>query len=144
PSWVHERGSPIRCVSLDSFLRELLEREPDNPYVAVFAPLIIDSDAELTQRAPEFWQIIQHAPLDAWTLDELIGHYVNYRKLRLNPEGERHRQDAFGLYAVATRCPSGLVRKHPLTPTAWDGVYDLPWGGHQVRLIVLNAIAKHP
>ena len=86
----------------------------------------------------------QHEALDAWTLDELIGHYVNYRKLRLDPEGQRHRQDAFGLYAVATRFPSGLVRKHPLTPTAWEGVYELPWGGHQVRLIVLNTIAKHP
>ena len=23
PNWVHAQGSPIRCVSLDSFLREL-------------------------------------------------------------------------------------------------------------------------
>ena len=52
PNWVHAPGSPIRCISLDSFLREWLGREPDNPYVTVFAPLIIDSDAELTQRAP--------------------------------------------------------------------------------------------
>ena len=71
PNWVHAQGSPIRCVSLDSFLRELLEREPDNPYVAVFAPLIIDSDAELTQRAPVLWQTIQHAPLDADTRETL-------------------------------------------------------------------------
>ena len=86
----------------------------------------------------------RHEPLDAWTLDELIGHYVNYRKLRLDPNGKRHAQDAFGLYAVATRYPSGLVRTHPLHPTAWEGVYELPWGGHQVRLIVLNAIAQQP
>ena len=86
----------------------------------------------------------RHEPLSAWTLDELIGHYVNYRKLRRRPDGKRHRQDAFGLYAVATRFPNGLVRKHPLQPTAWDGVYDLPWGGHHVRVIVLNAIAEHP
>ncbi|MBK5930058.1 hypothetical protein [Halochromatium salexigens] len=47
----------------------------------------------------------QHEALTAWTLDELIGYYVN---------------------------------------TAWEGVYELPWGGQPVRLIVLNAIAKHP
>ena len=86
----------------------------------------------------------RHEPLDAWTLDELIGHYVNYRKLRLNPDGKRHAQHAFGLYAVATRFPTGLVRTHPLQPTAWEGVYELTWGGHRVRLIVLNAVAKEP
>ena len=64
PRWVHEKGSPICCVALDSFLRELLEREPDNPFVAVFAPLIIDSDAELTERAPMLWQTVQQAPVD--------------------------------------------------------------------------------
>jgi hypothetical protein len=71
PTWVHAHGSPIRCISLDSFLREWLAREPGNPYIAVFAPLIIDSDAELTQRAPVLWQTIQQAPLDAETRETL-------------------------------------------------------------------------
>lgn len=31
PHWVHAQGSPIRCISLDSFLHEWLAREPDNP-----------------------------------------------------------------------------------------------------------------
>jgi predicted transposase YdaD len=63
PNWVHQRGSPIRCVALVPVLQELLAREPDNPYVAVFAPLIIDSDAEFSARAPTLWQSIQQAPL---------------------------------------------------------------------------------
>jgi predicted transposase YdaD len=70
-------------------LRELLEREPDNPYVAVFAPLIIDSDAELTQRAPEFWQTIQHAPLDAdirETLSEVLEFWFFERFSRYTDE----------------------------------------------------------
>ncbi len=29
----------------------------------------------------------RHEALNAWTLDELTGHYVNYRKLRLEPHG---------------------------------------------------------
>jgi predicted transposase YdaD len=64
PSWVHAPGSPIRCASLDRVLGERLAREPDNPYLAVFAPLMIDSDAELTERAPALWQTIQQAPLE--------------------------------------------------------------------------------
>jgi hypothetical protein len=77
-------------------------------------------------------------------LDELIGHYVNYRKQRLAGDGKRHPLDAFGLYAVATRYPEQLTRVQPLRATAWDGVYELPWGGHLVRVIVLNRIEQHP
>ncbi len=59
-------------------------------------------------------------------LDELIGHYVNYRKQRLDGDGKRHPLDAFGLYAVATGYPEQLTRAHPLRAAAWDGVYELP------------------
>ena len=86
----------------------------------------------------------RHEALDAWTLDELTGHYVNYRKLHLAADHKRHPPSAFGLYAVATRGPRGLNAAHPLHPTAWDGVYDLPWGGHVVRVIILNEIAPQP
>uniref|UniRef100_UPI0025EFEB90 hypothetical protein n=1 Tax=uncultured Thiohalocapsa sp. TaxID=768990 RepID=UPI0025EFEB90 len=85
-----------------------------------------------------------HEALTAWVLDELTGHYVNYRKQRLAGDGKRHPLDAFGLYAVTTRYPEALTRAHPLHVTAWDGVYELPWGGHQVRVIVLNRIEQHP
>ena len=82
-------------------------------------------------------------PLDGWALHELAGHYVNYRKLlslneRLLPETD------FQLYAVATRHPRGLASELPLQPTAWPGVYDVPWGTATIRLIVLSAIAEHP
>ncbi|WPL19251.1 hypothetical protein Thiowin_04363 [Thiorhodovibrio winogradskyi] len=63
PSWVHAPGSPIQCVAFDTFLRQLIEREPDNPFVVVFAPLMMDSDTELSERAPALWQSIQQAPL---------------------------------------------------------------------------------
>ena len=86
----------------------------------------------------------RHEALNAWALDELIAHFVNYRKLSLDSQGKRHPQDAFGLYAVATRFPKGLLSEHKAQCTEWEGVYDIPWGGQQVRLIVLNAIAKHP
>jgi hypothetical protein len=85
-----------------------------------------------------------HEALTAWVLDELTGHYVNYRKQRPDSGGKRHPPEAFGLYAVATRYPGQLTRAHRLHPTAWDGIYDLPWGGHVVRVIVLNRIEPHP
>ncbi|HRZ05524.1 MAG TPA: hypothetical protein P5102_05120 [Candidatus Competibacteraceae bacterium] len=82
-------------------------------------------------------------PLDGWALHELIGHYVNYRKL-ISPKPGLLPESDFQLYAVATRYPQGLARGCPLQPTAWPGVYDVPWGAARIRLIVLNAIAQHP
>ncbi|WP_242469743.1 hypothetical protein [Rhabdochromatium marinum] len=85
-----------------------------------------------------------HEALTAWVLDELIGHYVNYRKLKTDAQGKRHPVSAFGLYAVVTRYPHHFERHHPLHPTAWQGVYHLAWGAQQIRVIVLNRIAQHP
>lgn len=108
--------------------------------------------------------------LNAWALDELIGHYVTYRKLvsqpasptpgdtpsaaAPNPSADplpastRLRPTAdFRLFAVATRHPDRLLRQlepSARRPTAWPGVYDLTWGLRPIRLIVLNAIAAHP
>ena len=113
----------------------------------------------------------QHQPLDAWALDELIGHFVTYRKLvsierertpaapaagaepareLVEPPAGSYRllpEDDFGLYAVATRTPERLFAQLPPgTPTAtpWPGVCDLRWGGRIVRLILLGEIAAHP
>lgn len=101
----------------------------------------------------------QHQALDAWALDELVSHYVTYRKLlsiQLNqadperietlPERLVPASD-FRLYAVATRSPDKLFGQLPAgvhQAGVCPGVHDLYWGGQTVRLIVLNAIAEHP
>ena len=53
----------VRIVVLDRILPDWLAREPENPYLAVFAPLLIEDEAELRARAPALWQGIQRAPL---------------------------------------------------------------------------------
>jgi hypothetical protein len=99
--------------------------------------------------------------LDAWALDELVGHYVNYRKLLADRGREGSAEDAdagafdarllpedaFQLYAVATREPRKLLRRLPagtLQPTPRAGVHDLQWGARRIRLIVLDAVADTP
>ena len=48
--------------------------------------------------------------LNEWAMEELIGHYVNYRKvLGLS----RTHSDDIRLYAVSTRYPSGLFSRTP-------------------------------
>jgi hypothetical protein len=88
----------------------------------------------------------QHEALDGWAIEELIGHYVNYRKLLLpsKRQGPLPAEDGFQLYAVATRYPAKLAAGVKLAATPWPGVFDLHWGTRRIRLIVLGAIAKHP
>lgn len=64
PSRVGAPESIAAAVCLEHFLPEWLEREPDNPFLAALAPLIITRDAALTERAPALWRAIQHAPLE--------------------------------------------------------------------------------
>jgi hypothetical protein len=79
--------------------------------------------------------------LDAWALDELIGHYVNYRK-QSSPSLEKLLPvENFGLYAVTTRYPEKLETKAGLEPVK-KGIYDIHWGSRQIRIIVLSEVLK--
>ena len=63
PRWANDPMAPMLNVVLRRVLPDWLAREPDNPYVAVFAPLLIDDDADLRARAPALWRTVQEAPL---------------------------------------------------------------------------------
>ena len=52
-------------------LPEQVAREPDNPYVAVFAPLLIDDEDALRVRAPVLWRTVQEAPVTTEVRDIL-------------------------------------------------------------------------
>ena len=64
PRWLDDAGG-LQTVYLDRFLPEWLEREPDNPYIAVFAPLLLEPDGLLREQAGRLWQTVQQAPLTA-------------------------------------------------------------------------------
>ena len=74
--------------------------------------------------------------LDAWALEELIGHYVNYRK-SFAPKAPAR---AFGLYAVATRRPAALLREVDLQPVK-AGVYTVRALHQPITVIVLKEVA---
>ena len=74
--------------------------------------------------------------LDAWALEELIGHYVNYRKsfAPTAPAAD------FGLYAVATRRPEALMREVDLQRVK-DGVHTVRALHQPITVIVLKEVA---
>jgi len=61
PRWAQGSHTPLLTAALDRFLPEWLACEPDNPYVAVFAPLMIDRDEDLRAQAPTLWRTVQTA-----------------------------------------------------------------------------------
>ena len=82
-----------------------------------------------------------HESFTDWTVKELIGHYVNYRK-QISPKNKLIPQAQFGLYAVSNRYPQKLTQF--LAPTGIAGVYQLNWGSDSIRLIVLTQIGPEP
>lgn len=80
-------------------------------------------------------------PLNAWALNELLGHYVNYRK-QVSPSLQKLLPEKqFRLYAVSMRKPTKLGHDVVLKPIM-PGVYEVTWGGCEIRIIVLNEVAK--
>ncbi len=77
-------------------------------------------------------------PLDDWSLKELTGHYVNYRKL-VSPK-ELLPEASFQLFGVCTRFPQKLAGQMRLEPSH-PGVYLLQRGTDRVVVIVLSEIA---
>jgi hypothetical protein len=81
-------------------------------------------------------------PLTPWAIDELIGHYVNYRKQestllqKLIPEGK------FKLFAICTRYPHNFKRQSLKLEQQQQGIYNLSYGIHKIKLLVLNKMPK--
>lgn len=78
--------------------------------------------------------------LDGWTIEELCGHYVNYRK-QIGPSFEKSPdENDFQLYAVSTRFPEKLAKQIDLI-SGIPGIYDVRWGIRNIRIIVLSRIS---
>lgn len=82
-----------------------------------------------------------HEPLDAWALDELVGHYVNYRKQAGATARTFLPSEDFQLYAVCTRAPEKLIKEATLLPLK-SGVYEVRWGSKLIRVIVTSQVPE--
>ena len=82
--------------------------------------------------------------LSAWTLEELIGHYVNLRK-QVSPsmdEDQLLAAEEFQLYAVSARFPQQLASTDiPLRPIS-EGVYEVSVLSKRIRVIVANQLPR--
>lgn len=80
-------------------------------------------------------------PLDAEALQELIAHYVNYRK-QVSPSFDAPLPAAdFRLYAVCVRVPENLMKECPLQRLR-EGVYELNAVGLSIRIVVVHQLPQ--
>jgi hypothetical protein len=81
--------------------------------------------------------------LDSWTMRELIGHLVAYRKLVSPKPSQLLPEELFRLYAVCARFPHNLAGQVPWRERQ-AGVYDCQWGVDAVRVIVAGLLPLEP
>ncbi len=79
--------------------------------------------------------------LDEWTVEELVGHYVNYRKQVTPSLKELPPAENFRLYAVSTLYPKNLAKQTEFIRVK-KGIYDLKWGIRKIRVIVTGQISE--
>ncbi len=77
----------------------------------------------------------QRQSLNAWAVQELIGHYVNYRKIL----GKKANPDDIRLYAVSTRYPAKLLKTQPACERS-AGVLDISVLSRSIRILVLSRL----
>jgi len=77
--------------------------------------------------------------LDCWALQELVGHYVNYRKQASPSLNDLLPEADFRLFAVCARYPLNLAQQVEMTAVR-DGVYDVQGFGLRVRVIVAHQL----
>jgi hypothetical protein len=82
--------------------------------------------------------------LGVWSLQELVGHYVNLRKQEspATDEDQLLGEEQFRLFAVAARYPQRLA-SHPRIDLrqVMEGVYDVEGMGLSIRIVVPNLLA---
>ena len=84
-----------------------------------------------------------HEALDAWTVKELVAHYVAYRKLVSLSPSRLLPEERFGLFAICARRPEKVMGQVPWRERR-AGVYDLPWGTDTVRVVVAGELRRQP
>src|SRR5919199_4436462 len=79
--------------------------------------------------------------LDGWALNELVGHYVNYRKQVSLTMQDLLPEEHFRLFAVSVRYPQGLAQQVALAPLR-PGVYEVRHFTGSIRLVVVHQLPQ--
>ena len=151
PPWHRLFGITVTDLFTGSPYRVELEKDLSLKQQFVDVVIIEQEEGELITELPDGLDNLgphnilsfksHQEPFTPWACDELLGHYVNYRKQASPSMDTLLPSEDFRLYAVAARYPEKLARKAQLHERA-AGVYDFLWGSQPVRLIVTGRVAQ--
>ena len=79
--------------------------------------------------------------LTAWALQELVGHYVNYRKMISPSWDSLIPEDQFALFAATVRFPRDAAKQMDFQERG-PGIYDVVQMGLTIRVLVLSQIPE--
>jgi hypothetical protein len=80
---------------------------------------------------------------DFWSVLELIGYYVNYRKQASPTLDPLLPEEQFRLFCITSRFPENLARQIPLEECQ-SGVYDINVGLLRIRLLAIRNLTNEP
>jgi hypothetical protein len=142
-SWVDFfRGMPVR-VELEkdlSLKKQLLDVIIIRTEAAPLPCRLPDGFEGLAQHNLVSFKSYQEA-LDGWALEELLGHYVNYRKQASPSMDDLLPETDFRLFAVCVRFPKGLAQRAPLTRVQ-PGVYEARHFTGVIRVVVVHELPR--
>jgi len=96
---------------------------------------------DLTEHNLLTYKSIQE-PLNEWAIDELIGHYVNYRKQESISLNNLLPTNTIKLYAVCTQFPNNLRKQVLQLIKQQVSVFNLIYGSHKIRIFVLDKVPQ--
>jgi hypothetical protein len=79
--------------------------------------------------------------LDAWALNELIAHYVNYRKQSSPSMDDLLPETDYRLFAVSVRFPQSLAQRVNLKRVQ-EGVYEAQHFTGSIRVVVVHQLPR--
>ncbi len=138
----HDTSYKVEIEKDLSLIRQLLdvvvvERRPcEAPEPEMLPDGLEDLSAHNLVTFKSHWQALDH-----WAVEELAGHYVNYRKQASPSLDKLLPEDDFRLYAVCARFPRKLSKQCEFRRLK-QGVYDFTWGVRSVRIIVTGQVRK--
>ena len=80
-------------------------------------------------------------PLERWTIDELIGYYMIYRKMVSPSTDDLLQKEQFQLYAVTTRKPHWLMRYENKKEIS-EGIYEIECYTRPIRVIITSQLPE--
>jgi hypothetical protein len=80
--------------------------------------------------------------LNEWAIDELIGHYVNYRKQESPSLDNLIPKQNVRLFAACTHYPQGLERQGLKLEQQQKAVFNLTYGAHQIKILLLSKMPR--